>query len=58
MGERKIINTRLLDFDLEKLSQVLVLENDNLFNYLGLETLYNRYFLRNDKQILETPQAF
>ena len=58
MGERKIIDIRLLDFDLEKLSQVLVIENDNLFNYLGLETLYNRYFLRNGKQILETPQAF
>jgi len=58
MGERKIIDTRLLDFDLEKLSQVLILENDNLFNYLGLETLYSRYFLRNNKQILETPQAF
>ena len=58
MSEKKIIDTRLLNFDLEKLSQVLVLENDNLFNYLGLETLYNRYFLRNDKQILETPQAF
>jgi len=58
MGERKIIETRLLDFDLEKLSQILILENDNLFNYLGLETLYSRYFLRNNKQILETPQAF
>jgi len=58
MGERKIIDTRLLDFDLEKLSQVLILENDSLFNYLGLETLYSRYFLRNNKQILETPQAF
>ena len=58
MGKKKIIDIRLLDFDLEKLSQVLVIENDNLFNYLGLETLYNRYFLRNGKQILETPQAF
>ena len=58
MGERKIIDIRLLDFDLENLSQVLILKNDNLFNYLGLETLYSRYFLRNNKQILETPQAF
>ncbi|CAH1763870.1 7068_t:CDS:2 [Entrophospora sp. SA101] len=37
----KIINARLLDFDLAKLSQILVPERDSLFNYLGLETLYN-----------------
>ena len=49
---------RLLEFDLVQLSQVLVPERDNLFNYLGLETLYGRYFWRKDQQILETPQAF
>jgi len=58
MKEENIIDLRLLDFDLEKLSQILVPERDNLFNYLGLETLYGRYFLRKDKKILETPQAF
>jgi len=58
MKEADIIDSRLLNFDLEKLSQVLVPERDNLFNYLGLETLYGRYFLRKDKKILETPQAF
>lgn len=52
------IDSRLLEFDLERLSQVLVIKRDNLFNYLGLETLYGRYFLRKNKQILETPQAF
>ncbi|CAJ0747821.1 271_t:CDS:2 [Entrophospora sp. SA101] len=31
----KIINARLLDFDLAKLSQILVPERDSLFNYLG-----------------------
>jgi ribonucleoside-diphosphate reductase alpha chain len=58
IGKKEILDARWLDFDLEKLSQVLVLERDNLFNYLGLETLYSRYFLREEKQILETPQAF
>jgi ribonucleoside-diphosphate reductase alpha chain len=55
-----VADLRLLEFDLEKLSQVLVPERDKIFKYLGLETLYNnyRYFLRKDKQILETPQAF
>lgn len=58
MKEENIIDLRLLEFDLEKLSQVLVPERDNLFNYLGLETIYSRYFLRKDKKVLETPQAF
>jgi ribonucleoside-diphosphate reductase alpha chain len=58
MKEENIIDLRLLEFDLEKLSQVLVPERDNLFNYLGLETIYSRYFLRKDKEVLETPQAF
>src|SRR4051812_207823 len=55
-----ITNPRLLEFDLEKLSQVLVPERDKLFKYLGLETLHNnfRFFLRKEKQILETPQFF
>jgi len=58
MEKEDVIDSRLLDFDLEKLSQILVIKRDNLFNYLGLETLYGRYFLRKNKQILETPQAF
>jgi len=55
-----VVDHRLLKFDLEKLSQVLVPERDKLFKYLGLETLSNnfRYFLRKDKRILETPQFF
>ncbi|CAJ0842045.1 10724_t:CDS:2 [Entrophospora sp. SA101] len=36
---KDILDQRLLQFDLEKLSQALVLERDELFNYLGLETL-------------------
>jgi ribonucleoside-diphosphate reductase alpha chain len=41
--EEKNANPRLLEFDLEKLSQVLVLERDVLFNYLGLEVVNSRY---------------
>ncbi len=54
------LDERLLSFDLEKISNELVLERDYLFEYLGLQTLYDRYFLRNDdtKQLLETPQMF
>lgn len=54
------LDTRLLDFDLERISRDLVIERDYLFEYLGLQTLYDRYFFRNDetKQVLETPQMF
>lgn len=54
------LDERLLSFDLEGISQKLVIERDYLFEYLGLQTLHDRYFLRNDdtKQLLETPQMF
>ncbi len=54
------LDARLLDFNLEKLAKALVTKNDGLFNYLGLQTLYDRYFVRDDetKRVLETPQMF
>ncbi len=54
------LDPRLLIFDLEELSRVLVPDRDNLFMYLGAQVLYDRYFLRDPdvKQVLETPQAF
>src|SRR4051794_5473153 len=42
--EERNADSRLLEFDLEKLSQALVLERDALFNYLGLEVIRGRYF--------------
>lgn len=48
----------LLDFDLEKLASHLVLERDDLFQYLGLQTLYDRYFIHHKGRRLETPQIF
>ena len=48
----------LLDYDLEALSKELVLERDTLIEYLGIRTLYERYFVKDDKTPLETPQAF
>lgn len=54
------LDPKLLMFDLETLSQKLVIERDDLLDYLGLQTLYDRYFLQNPytKKILETPQFF
>lgn len=54
------LDPRLLNFDLEKLSQTLKPTRDDLFMYLGGQTLHDRYFVSHPetKQILETPQAF
>jgi ribonucleoside-diphosphate reductase alpha chain len=56
VSEKKL-DTRLLDLDLEKLGSAIVPERDDLFRYLGIETLNDRYFIRNtEKHSLETPQ--
>ncbi len=54
------LDSRLLAFDLEKLSRALTIERDDLFVYLGLQTLYDRYFVsdREAGRVLETPQTF
>ena len=45
-------------FDLVKLGKKLCPQRDLQFNYLGLQTLYDRYFLRVDNRRLEMPQSF
>lgn len=46
-------------FDLVDLSNALVLERDELFQYAGLDGLINRYMIKDVKQnTLETPQMF
>jgi len=54
------IDKTLLEFDVEALSQKMKLDDDRLFDYLGLQTLYDRYFVRDTetKKVLETPQMF
>jgi len=55
-----ILNVKVLLFDLEKLASVIDLKRDEQFHYLGLQTLYDRYFIRDPKTntLLETPQIF
>ncbi len=53
-----IYDKRLLDFDLEKLSRSIDVSRDKLLGYIGIQTLYERYFLRKDDRCLELPQAF
>ena len=52
------VSDKLLDFDLEKIADALNLERDDKFAYLGLQTLYDRYFLHHDQVRMETPQIF
>ena len=52
------LDRRLGDFDLERLAAALRPERDLDFQYLGLQTLYERYFLRDDDRCAELPQAF
>ena len=56
--EHELIDPKLRQFDLSKISQALVAERDFQFNYLGLQTLYDRYFLHSDEHRIELPQAF
>ncbi len=48
----------LLHFDLNLLSDALAVERDDSFNYLGLQTIYDRYLLQTSDKRLETPQIF
>jgi|ERR1700733_4614184 len=53
------LDGRLLEFDLPLLAQALHVERDSLFEYMGLKTLYERYFNKiEDKNRIELPQAF
>ena len=58
----KRLNPRLLDYDLAKLSAVLDPSSDLEFDFLGIQTMYDRYLIvdksqKNAKRI-ETPQFF
>ena len=54
----EILNEKLLEYDLKKLSEALTPERDRKFKYLGLQILIDRYFIRSNNKIIESPQAF
>ncbi|WP_119152942.1 ribonucleoside-diphosphate reductase subunit alpha [Caldimonas tepidiphila] len=56
--EAELLDEKLLQFDLERLGAALKADRDLQFDYLGLQTLYDRYFLHVDGQRIELPQAF
>ncbi|MFP4331083.1 MAG: ribonucleoside-diphosphate reductase subunit alpha [Spirochaetaceae bacterium] len=56
--ERRHFDPRLLEFDLDALSHALDPSRDELIKYVGVQTLYERYFVKVDGTVLETPQGF
>lgn len=52
------LDKRLLDFDLEKLSEAIKIRRDKQLRYLGVQILYDRYFIRVNDKIMEAPQSF
>ena len=56
--KNEILSPKLLDYDLKKLSEAIDPERDKKFKYLGLQILIDRYFIRINNKIIESPQAF
>ncbi|MDE2275318.1 MAG: ribonucleoside-diphosphate reductase subunit alpha, partial [Burkholderiales bacterium] len=54
----ELLDDKLLQFDLAKLGAALDASRDLQFDYLGLQTLYDRYFLHIEEARIEMPQAF
>ena len=56
--ENNLLDEKLLQFDLKQLAQALKAERDLQFDFIGLQTLYDRYFLHVRKTRIELPQTF
>jgi ribonucleoside-diphosphate reductase alpha chain len=54
----ELLDPRLAEFDLPRLARALQAERDLQFDYLGMQTLYDRYFLHIRETRIELPQAF
>ncbi|WP_374361723.1 ribonucleoside-diphosphate reductase subunit alpha [Pseudoduganella danionis] len=53
-----LLDAKLAEFDLARLAKALVADRDLQFGYIGLQTLYDRYFLHVRDIRIEMPQAF
>ncbi|MDX5373098.1 MAG: ribonucleoside-diphosphate reductase subunit alpha [Pseudomonadaceae bacterium] len=56
--EFELLDPKLKDYDLAKLGAAIDHERDQQFTYLGLQTLYDRYFIHKDGIRFELPQVF
>ena len=59
VAELELLDTKLVsEYDLEKLGKAIKPERDHQFTYLGMQTLYDRYFIQSKGTRVELPQAF
>ena len=57
--ELELLDSKLLEYDMKKITAALKSERDQNFTYLGLQTLYDRYFIHTEGGTrFELPQAF
>ena len=56
--ELGLLSPHLLEFDLGVLGEALKADRDQQFTYLGLQTLYDRYFIHSEGTRFELPQVF
>ncbi|MCW8943101.1 MAG: ribonucleoside-diphosphate reductase subunit alpha, partial [Gammaproteobacteria bacterium] len=54
----ELLDPRLREYDLDFLGKQLDVSRDHQFTYLGLQTLYDRYFIHSEDTRFELPQAF
>ncbi len=56
--EAELLDPELARYDLKRIAAALKPERDLSFQFLGLQTLYDRYFLHDGGNRIELPQAF
>ena len=56
--ENDRLDPKLRTYDLERLSEALKPERDEDFEYLGVQTIFDRYLLHVNERRIETPQFF
>jgi len=57
-AELELVSPDLLSYDLDRIANALIPERDLQFTYLGLQTLYDRYFIHHGNTRIELPQVF
>lgn len=57
--DAELLDKRLLEFDFMYLEQQFLPDNDNLFNFFGIATVFDRYLMKDrNKEVIEKPQWF
>jgi ribonucleoside-diphosphate reductase alpha chain len=56
--ELELLDPKLAEYDLEQMGAAIIPERDLQFTYLGLQTLYDRYFIHSNEVRFELPQIF